>query len=147
MEIISKSVGETEAFARKFLNDLKARPGQATVLALKGDLGSGKTTFTQFLAKILGVKNQITSPTFVIEKKYPIKDHPNFKQLIHIDSYRLNNGTDLLKLDWSEILADPKNLIVIEWPEIVPEILPADCLNLEFEFVSEGERRIRESKV
>ncbi|MGD9581039.1 MAG: tRNA (adenosine(37)-N6)-threonylcarbamoyltransferase complex ATPase subunit type 1 TsaE [Vampirovibrionia bacterium] len=97
----------------------------AKLITLSGDLGTGKTTFTKELAKILGVEKEIISPTFVIMKKYKTKNK-NFKYLIHIDAYRLKNGKDLLNLGWQEIVSDKDNLIIMEWPEMVE-----DCLNNE----------------
>ena len=144
--MISKSLVETAEFARNFLKQLAkgARSG-AMVVALYGDLGSGKTTFTQFLAKELGVENYVTSPTFVIEKKYVIPAQAGiqgFKTLIHIDCYRLTAPDEMLHLGWSEIAADPNNLIVVEWPERIASILPNDCVKIEFKFVGENEREI-----
>lgn len=98
----------------------------ATVVALSGDLGAGKTTFTQEIGKILKIKNKIVSPTFVIMKKYPVMDD-FFKYLIHIDAYRLESGEELQKLGWKELIQDEKNLIVLEWPERVEGCLPDDA--------------------
>lgn len=142
MEVVTKNIAETEAFARDFLKKLKPNPKEATVLALCGDLGSGKTTFTQYLAKELGIRNYVTSPTFVIQKRYNCAKNQLFKTLIHIDCYRLNSGDELLHLDWEETVHDPDNLIVLEWPERVEEILPKDRIEIAFEFVSENERKI-----
>lgn len=104
---------------------------KAVIMALSGDLGAGKTTFTQFLASILGVEEAITSPTFVIQKSYQTKHtvspqalHRVFHRLIHIDAYRLEKSEELLKLGFASLLGDPQNLIVIEWPERVEDILP-----------------------
>jgi len=142
MEFISKSIKETENFAKDFLAKIKPSKDKAVVLALRGDLGSGKTTFTQFLAKELGITNYVTSPTFVIEKKYLCADGKVFEQLIHIDCYRLNSPEEMLRLDWEEIINNPENLIVVEWPERIETILPKESIKIEFEFVGENERRI-----
>lgn len=142
MILNSHSLSDTQNFARSFLQKLKPKEGAGTVLALSGDLGSGKTTFTQFLAKELGVKDQLTSPTFVIEKKYQCGSGQEFKNLIHLDCYRLNDSSELLRLDWLEIINKPENLIVIEWPERVADLLPPDTLKLSFYFINENERRV-----
>ena len=143
MKIISKSLGETEKIAREFLaENISKNENSATVVGLYGDLGSGKTAFTQAVAKCLGVKEAVTSPTFVIEKIYKL-DHQNFDHLIHIDSYRLKSGDELLHLGWEEIAKNPKNLIFIEWPEKVAEILPNDIKKIHFTFVDENTREIR----
>ena len=143
MKIISKSLAETEKIAREFLaKEIMKSENSATVIGLYGDLGSGKTAFTQAVAKCLGVKEAVTSPTFVIEKIYKL-DHQNFEHLIHIDAYRLRSGDELLHLGWEEIAKNPKNLIFIEWPEKVAEILPNDIKKIHFTFVDENTREIR----
>lgn len=143
MEFLSKSLEETGKIAVNFAKATLAKfdsSGQATVVGFYGELGSGKTTFMKYLAEALGVKEAIQSPTFVIEKIYKLQSQ-HFKYLIHIDAYRLDAGEDLLKLGWAEIVADPKNLICLEWPERVAEILPPHIV-LKFEHVSENERKI-----
>lgn len=143
MEIVSKGLAETAEFARRILAQIAAvKKSQATVLALYGDLGSAKTTFTQFLAKELGVSDYVTSPTFVIEKRYQTASGAPFKRLIHIDCYRLNNSDEMKHLGWTELAADPANLIVIEWPERIENILPKDTVKIEFAFVDENTRKI-----
>lgn len=103
---------------------------KATVIALQGDLGSGKTTLTQEIAKILGVKENIISPTFVIMKSYSIKNK-KFGKLIHIDAYRLEKSEELFKLGWQELIEDEKNLIILEWPEKVPKCVPKDSIFID----------------
>ena len=143
MKIISKSLGETEKIAREFLAKIIVKnENGATVVGLYGDLGSGKTAFTQATAKCLGGKEAVTSPTFVIEKIYKL-DRQNFEHLIHIDAYRLGSGNEILHLGWEEIAKNPKNLIFIEWPEKVAEILPNDIKKIHFTFVDENTREIR----
>lgn len=145
MEITSHSQEETALVAKRVLSQLPTPQSQrATVLALYGDLGSGKTTFTQYLAKELGIKDYVTSPTFVIEKRYDVGADlaSKFRTLIHIDCYRLSKPDELLNLDWREIIEDQYNLVVVEWPERIKELLPANSIKVEFEFISENERRI-----
>ncbi len=98
----------------------------ATVVTLSGDLGAGKTTLTQAIARELGITENIISPTFVIMKRYELHK----KNLIHIDAYRLESADELLKLGWAELIADPKNLILIEWPEKVAEIIPKNAVRV-----------------
>ena len=90
------------------------------VLELIGDVGAGKTTFVRGLAKGLGIKEPITSPSFTISKSYPLK---NGGFLVHYDFYRLPDPGIMLD-DLQENLQDPKNIIVIEWGESVADILP-----------------------
>lgn len=143
MKIISKSLEETEKVARDFIEkEFVRNDNGAVIVGLYGDLGSGKTAFTQAIAKCLGVKETVTSPTFVIEKIYKLRGE-NFDHLIHIDAYRLKSGDELLHLGWEEIAKNPKNLILIEWPERVAEILPGDMKKIYFIFVAENTREIR----
>ena len=104
----------------------------ATVIALQGELGSGKTTFAQGFGKIVGVREDMQSPTFVIMKFYDI-DWKDYKKLIHIDAYRLESEDELLKLGWEELIKDPSNLILIEWPERVEKIIPKDAKRINFQ--------------
>ncbi len=138
--MISHSLTETENFAKEFLNNLKPSES-ATVVGLSGDLGSGKTTFVQAVARLLGVAEKVNSPTFVLMKRYTLHSI-RYTSLIHIDAYRLENGSDLEKLRISEIFAEPKNLVFIEWPEIVQSALPKNIQILKFRFVDETTREI-----
>jgi len=143
MEKMSKSIKDTKDFASEFIKSFKKNPEGATVVGLYGNLGSGKTTFFQCVAEILGVEGAVTSPTFVIQKTYSLKPNThNFKKLVHIDAYRLKNGGELEKLGFEEILKDPENLVFIEWPEHIEGVLPEDALKLKFEFVDDTTRRI-----
>lgn len=138
---LSKSLSETADCAELFLDTLKSQH-TATVVALSGDLGAGKTAFVKELGSILGIKNaDITSPTFVIEKIYKI-NHLQFTHLIHIDAYRLEKEDELVKLGWQDIVKDPKNLILIEWPEMVKGLIPTDARTISFTFVDESTREI-----
>jgi tRNA threonylcarbamoyladenosine biosynthesis protein TsaE len=143
MKILSKSLEETEQIARKFLENIsQIKNNKAVTVGFFGDLGSGKTTFTQFVGKLLGVKEVMTSPTFVIEKIYNLDGQFGFEKLIHIDAYRLESGRELLSLNFEETLKDSKNIILIEWPERVEDVLPTDMIKTNFKFVSEFEREI-----
>ncbi|MEK7584902.1 MAG: tRNA (adenosine(37)-N6)-threonylcarbamoyltransferase complex ATPase subunit type 1 TsaE [Patescibacteria group bacterium] len=148
MEVLSKSLAETKAVAKDFLVKLvnpefAAANRGATVVGLHGDLGSGKTTFTQAAAESLGIKDRVTSPTFVIMKKYEItKPGGDWKYLIHIDAYRLEKAEELAKLNWSELVEDQNNLILIEWPERVAEVLPPNLISINFKFIDEVIRQI-----
>lgn len=132
---------ELEAEAARLAASLQPREGDATVIALMGDLGSGKTTFAQAFAKALGVEANVTSPTFVIAKRYPLKDQA-FGSLLHIDAYRLEGPDDLEKLGFAEMLADPANLIVIEWADKVGALLPEDTTRISLAFLDEKTRTI-----
>ncbi len=113
----------------------------ATVVALHGELGAGKTTFTQEVGRILGVSENMHSPTFVIMKIYEI-DWKGFKNLIHVDAYRIEKESELLHLGWQEMLSEPENLIFIEWPENVPGLIPEHAKRIHFKHVDENTREI-----
>lgn len=143
----TNSLEETAQVAAECLASLEPRQ-QATVLALRGDLGAGKTAFTQALAKHLGVGEIVTSPTFVIMKIYDLENQ-KFDRLIHIDAYRFDNPDELDGLNFQDFLKDPKNLIVLEWPEKVEDVpagrqgkLPAETIFIDFKFISDAVREI-----
>lgn len=128
--------------AKQFVENLRVEGNQACVVGLKGNLGAGKTTFVQEVAKVLGVEVQVTSPTFVISQSYKTS-HPTLKRLVHIDAYRLE-GEEGDTIGFREYLSDPENLILVEWPENLPKgtDFPASAATLEFETVDENTRRV-----
>jgi tRNA threonylcarbamoyladenosine biosynthesis protein TsaE len=136
MKIITKNKEETQALATKIAKQLKG----GEVLALQGDLGAGKTTFTQGLAKALGVKVNVTSPTFVLLKIYKTK-HISIKQMIHIDAYRLNTGTDLEAIGWQEYLK-PDTLVVIEWADKVKSVIPKQTKWFKFKLLANDKHQV-----
>ena len=131
------SLEEFRSFARDFAATLAPREGGAAVVALSGELGAGKTTFVQEVAKHFGIDERVTSPTFVIEKIYELSRQP-FQRLVHIDAYRLKDSRELEMLGWPELVGDVRNLILIEWPERVPELIPEGAWRLHFDIAGEG---------
>ena len=141
MKYVSNSIQDTATVVKKVLANLK--PGVcATVLALYGDLGSGKTAFVQELGKLIGVDGSVQSPTFVIMRRYTLQD-ARYKFFIHIDAYRLEKPKELSRLGFEGLLADPDNLIAVEWAERVETILPKDCVQIHFKFIDETTREIQ----
>jgi tRNA threonylcarbamoyladenosine biosynthesis protein TsaE len=134
IEMISESAEETWEIAR-FIGG-KLRKGD--VLALSGELGSGKTCFTGGLARGLGVdeKYQITSPTFTLINEYPARC-----KLYHFDVYRLNSYSEFEDLGYEEYFCSD-GVVVIEWAEKIVEILPADTLFISFKYLDENRRKI-----
>ncbi len=135
------SIKETRELARNFVLSLGHSEDTAIVLALEGDLGSGKTAFTQELGKTLGIQEHMQSPTFVIEKIYEINTD-KWAHLIHIDAYRLKDEAELLALGFDKLLEDKKNLIVIEWASKVKNILPKSAIHIVFTHDGEDQRTI-----
>lgn len=138
-------MADLEVFAREILKslDFARDKSRATLIALRGDLGAGKTTFVQALAKELGVGQTVQSPTYVLMRSYPIA-YKNFTRLVHIDLYRLEKPEEFVALTPEEFLGDAKNLICVEWPERVGEALPKPDLTVRFssEGAAENERYI-----
>lgn len=130
------SLEEFNAEAARFVKTLLPSAIGARVVALSGDLGAGKTTYVQAVARALGVEDQVNSPTFVIEKIYQLSGQA-FTHLIHIDAYRLTGAHELDVLGWHEIVANPENLIYIEWPENIPGVLPVDTAHVRLEGVGD----------
>jgi tRNA threonylcarbamoyladenosine biosynthesis protein TsaE len=126
-----RTLPELADIARETLSSCTQKD-TATVIALTGDLGVGKTAFTKELAKLLGVSHEVTSPTFVIMKSYPIPSHPFFKTLTHIDAYRIESEDEIRVLGFAELLKDPTQLICIEWPEKIQNSIPTDALTISF---------------
>ncbi len=133
-------------FAKDVLQslDFARDKSHATIIALRGDLGAGKTTFTQALARELGITATVQSPTYILMRKYQIKKVSPFKILIHIDAYRLEDPKEFAALKPGQFLNDPKTLVVVEWPEKVAGALsPADLtVNFSSQDAGEEERYI-----
>ena len=91
---------------------------------------------TQALAKELGVKENVISPTFILMKKYEVKD-ARYKNLVHIDAYRFDSHHELEKIGWQEIISNPENLVFLEWPEKVPESIPENVIRINLSHKNE----------
>ncbi|MDO8621586.1 MAG: tRNA (adenosine(37)-N6)-threonylcarbamoyltransferase complex ATPase subunit type 1 TsaE [Candidatus Levybacteria bacterium] len=145
---ITNSFEETQALGEKVAKNLKG----GGILALYGNLGDGKTTFVQGLAKGLGIKRRIISPTFIIVRSYATKlksqsskikaTIQNSKVFYHIDLYRIDSQRDVEGLGIEEIINDPKNIVAIEWAEKMGKLLPKKRWDIKFEYLDEGRRKI-----
>lgn len=109
------------------------------IIELVGDVGAGKTTFVRGLAKGLGIKESVTSPSFTISKSYAIPSREG--RLIHYDFYRLSDP-GLMSEDLEENLSNPANIIVIEWGESVEKLLPDDRIVVKIEYNNDGSRTV-----
>ncbi len=127
------SVEETWALAREFAKCLK--PGD--VVCLEGDLGAGKTTFTQGLAAALGVPGRVTSPTFCIVQEHQSKD----VLLVHMDLYRLHGEEDVEAIGWEDYMSRGA-IFVIEWPDRAGCLVPATAYHISFHHMGEENRRL-----
>ena len=135
--MISKSVEDTKKFAEDLVKENKGR-----IFALVGELGAGKTTFTQDFLRALGVKKErITSPTFLIIKNYLISK-PHFDKVYHIDCYRLHSPQELLDLKFEEILNNPKHILLIEWADKIKDLLPKETVWIHFKHSENPNERV-----
>lgn len=139
----TKNPGQTKQLGFRLAKKiLKNKPGQkAVVLALVGDLGSGKTTFLQGLAKGLNIKYEIVSPTFIIFRKFKIPNS-SFKYFYHFDCYRLKTKKELHKLGWQNLEKLPYNIIAIEWADNVFKKMHPDFILIKFNLVDRSKRKI-----
>ena len=130
MENITKSTEETKRLAVELAGKIQ----KGSVLALYGDLGSGKTTFTRYFVEALGLKNRVQSPTFVVARRYG--------DVNHVDLYRLTNEEEARDIGIEEMLSDQNSITLIEWPEIIENILPEKTIKIYFEYIDENTRKI-----
>jgi len=139
---LSKNPAQTKKLGRLLVKEiLKTKPEKGLIIGLEGALGGGKTTFLQGFAKGLGIKEKVLSPTFVILRKFKIKNL-RFKNLYHVDCYRIQKPKEILELGFKKIVSKPQNIIVIEWSDKIKKILPKSSLILKFHFVDKNSRKI-----
>jgi tRNA threonylcarbamoyladenosine biosynthesis protein TsaE len=144
LEVKSKHIESLEDLAHEaevFLSKLSRQTSGATLVTLSGELGAGKTTFTQHIAKTLGVKDTVNSPTFVIEKIYDTTSE-KFPQLVHIDAYRLQSADDLRGIGFDQLMEQSGTLIMLEWPERVDGVSEKTAVKITLEPLGEGSRKI-----
>ncbi len=131
-ELIIKNEKETESFGRALAEELKA----GDVLALIGDLGTGKTALTRYIAKGLGIDERITSPTFTIVKEYTEGRLP----LYHFDVYRVSDEDELFNIGIEEYFFG-SGVCIVEWADMILDILPENTKFIYLEYgKDEGER-------
>ena len=133
---VSHTLENTQTIAATLTKDIVARfhntkPHKAFVVGLSGELGAGKTAMVKAVARELGITQTLKSPTFILKQAFPfsIKDLP-FTRLVHIDTYRLEEDDTLASIEWEAEKSDPHNLIFIEWPERVRNVLPSAIMEV-----------------
>lgn len=143
---ITNSSEETRKLGEEFARSLLARlQGETLIIALYGDLGSGKTTFVQGLAEGLGIKNRIISPTFVMIRNYKIRIKDKglmINDFYHIDLYRVESKRDIEGLGIEEIISDNYNIVAIEWAEKLKNSMPKKRIDIKFFYEKDNVRKI-----
>lgn len=135
MDFVCKTSKETKSLGQKVAESLSGDE----LLLLTGDLGSGKTTFTQGLAKGLGIEEDVVSPTYVFLRSYTGKR----LKLYHVDLYRLKEKAELGRLDLEDIKHRSDTIIVVEWPEFFPEIKKRKVIEIFFEINKDGSHLLK----
>jgi len=142
MIIKTANAHQTQEAGEEFAHKIQS----GGVVCLSGHLGAGKTTFTQGVARGLGINQNIISPTFILMRRYqlPVTSHQQLatKYLCHIDLYRLDSIDEVKGLGIEEILADSDNIVLIEWPEKIAPLLPRRRWEVQLETLSENSRKI-----
>jgi len=128
---------ELKDVARDVIAQCEAHDTHATVLTLSGTLGAGKTSLARALARALGIQEHIKSPTFIIESRY-VLSHVLWRTLVHIDAYRLESSAQLIPLRFTETLAEPNTLVLIEWPEHIHDTVPVDAHKIAITITDTG---------
>jgi tRNA threonylcarbamoyladenosine biosynthesis protein TsaE len=136
-----QELGKVSALVLQKLNAVRSGT-KASVLALSGDLGAGKTTFMQTLARELGIAEPVISPTYVIMKRYTIEEgnEAGWDALVHIDAYRIEDIDEMRVLRFEEVLAQKDTIICIEWAEKIESLLPSHAVHMKIDI--EGEARV-----
>ena len=136
---------ETGLIAKDLAKEIiKRKPSKnSLVIGLSGELGAGKTTFIKSFIRELGVRKRVTSPTFLILRRFQLPKGKIYKNVFHIDAYRLKEGKDLNEVGIKDIISNPVNIVLVEWADRVKSILPKEMIWLEFKYgEKENERQI-----
>lgn len=147
---VSRSALQTRRLARALAEEaLKTKPGRrALVIGLTGPLGAGKTTFIRAFIHGLGVKHKVTSPTFLLWRRFVLpRGKAGFKNVFHLDVYRLEKPKELYGFGLNKAVGNPRNIIIIEWAERVRGVLPQGTIWLYLEHgQKENERHLTLSR-
>lgn len=138
MQVVTNNYEETQKIGEEFAAKLHG----GDIVLLYGNLGDGKTTFMQGLAKGLGIEKRVISPTFIIVRKYDVKNSPDVATLYHIDLYRTQTLSDLQGLGLPEILEEKNAIVAIEWPEKLHSLSPKKHYSVSLETLDENTRKI-----
>src|SRR3989338_10039835 len=131
---------ETQDIARRIVLACAGRPRtHALCIALIGELGAGKTTFAQGIARALGITRPMPSPTFILMREVALtKECEGLRTLYHFDWYRLHRAQDVKKLGWQTIIKDPRNIVVVEWADRFPVLFPSHAFRIHLTHKDKG---------
>ena len=135
MEIIIKDIESISEAAREFI----AQMGDNKIFAFYGSMGAGKTTFVKALCEAMGVTDTVNSPTFAIVNEY---DTPSGRPIYHFDFYRIKRLAEVYDMGYEDYFYG-RGLCLIEWPELIEELLPEETTKVYIEENNEGEREVR----
>lgn len=127
----STSTAESEKIAEGIAKTLPSHHRNPLIIGLVGELGSGKTFFVKSFLRVLGVRERIVSPTFVLIKEYALK-HSYHKKAYHVDVYRLSSQKDLSPLGFDKLLKEKKAIVFIEWADKIRNLLPSNAIWIKF---------------
>ncbi len=141
LQVLTNNNQETQKFAENFAKSLKG----GEVLCLYGDLGYGKTTFIQGLAKGLGITSKIISPTFIIMRSYRVRSknqEAGIRKFYHVDLYRINSEQEIFDIGLLDLVNDSGNIVAIEWSEKMGNLLTQKRIDIKLEYLDEDKRKI-----
>jgi len=136
---IEKYFTTSEQATEQVAFEIAQKMESGSLIALIGNLGTGKTVFARGFAKGLGIKDIVCSPTFNIVREYPYK---NNKWMYHMDLYRINDSAAALSFGIEDYINNPDAITLIEWPERISDILPADMISVEIKRLNDTNREI-----
>jgi tRNA threonylcarbamoyladenosine biosynthesis protein TsaE len=127
-EVIVGSEEDLAAAAAELLEILKAVP-KPWVIALVGELGAGKTRLVKLFARMLGIDEEVTSPTFLLMRTYSVGTpaYPEIARLVHVDAYRAS-AKELADLGWKDLISSPENVVMVEWADRVADLMPSSAV-------------------
>ena len=140
---ISKSPFNTSGIAKTLVSRIMKTKtkNNALVVGLIGELGAGKTVFVKAFMREIGVRRRITSPTFVMLRRFILPNSTSFGSAYHIDAYRIKEDKDRTGLGIKKILKDPNNIVLIEWADRLSSILPKDTIWVRFKYGKKEKQR------
>ena len=149
MKYLSESEQDTKQIAQTIMQKLILKHPQGPLfVGLVGDLGAGKTAFVKGVSEFFSISETISSPTFVIQKIYPISSvnqhmkHHSFQKLVHMDLYRLEDETKLQTIRWEEYKNNPGNILCVEWPNQIWANAPSDMVEITMKHREDNKREI-----